>query len=89
MTLEIYLPQPHFYRCGVITAKLPGPSLLHVCLLDDIDLWGMQGALQSVPIVGSAFQPKLIGETVVSLEDRWYCEEWRDKTGMNLRQKVS
>ena len=33
-----------------------------------------------LPGVGSLFQAKLIGETVVDLEDRWFCEEWSQKT---------
>ena len=33
---------PHFYRCATIIAKLPGPSQLHVTLLDDVDMFGLQ-----------------------------------------------
>jgi len=67
---------PHFYRPATIVAKLPGPSQLHVALLDDVDLMG----LQDIPGLDQLLQAKLIGETVVDLEDRWFCEEWAQKT---------
>jgi len=67
---------PHFYRCATIKAQLPGPSQLHVTLLDNVDFMGL-GLGDMQPFL---FQPKLIGETVVDLEDRWFCEEWAQKT---------
>ena len=64
---------PHFYRCAEVVAKLPGPSQLHVCLYDDIQFMGI---LSLEPLFGL----KKIGETVIDLEDRWFCEEWAQKT---------
>jgi len=67
---------PHFYRCATVIAKLPGPSQLHICLLDDVDMFG----LQNLPLLDALLQAKLIGETVLDLEDRWFCDELSQKT---------
>jgi hypothetical protein len=69
---------PQFYRPAVFEAKLPGPSQLHLALLDDVQFFGL--TLPTVPGVDLPFGTKMIGETVIDLEDRWFCEEWCERT---------
>uniref|UniRef100_A0A7S4U7T2 C2 domain-containing protein n=1 Tax=Guillardia theta TaxID=55529 RepID=A0A7S4U7T2_GUITH len=66
---------PQFFRCAKIPGKLPGPSLLHIRLMEEANL----GLLQ--PVLGNLVGgDRVIGETIVDLEDRWFCEEWAKKT---------
>ena len=46
--------------------------------MDDVQFFGL--TLPTVPGVDLPFGTKMIGETVVDLEDRWFCEEWCDRT---------
>jgi len=67
---------PQFYKCAKIQAKLPGASQLHIKLMDEQDYGLLQPVLSNVMPDAST----LIGETVIDLEDRWFCEEWARKT---------
>ena len=57
-----------FYVFQFKQCLLPGPSQLKIQLLD-----GKFNALS-----GSTDDTRLIGETVIDLEDRWFCKDWRD-----------
>ncbi len=57
-----------FYVFQFKQCLLPGPSQLKIQLLD-----GKFNALS-----GAADDTRLIGETVIDLEDRWFCKDWRD-----------
>jgi len=70
---------PHFYRCAKISAKLPGPSQLHIALMDD-QVNVVTEALKTVGVNDVVKDYDEIGETIVDLEDRWFCEEWSVKT---------
>lgn len=49
---------------------------------DGVGWWWWQdyGLLQ--PVLGAVMPEasKMIGETIIDLEDRWFCEEWSRKT---------
>ena len=71
---------PHFYRCGKITAKLPGASRCHVQLMHEQD-WGPANLVKdAMGGLGDQLTSTVIGETIIDLEDRWFCEEWSRKT---------
>ncbi len=68
--------------------------MLHIQLLDDTQL-GFANPLAEivdpVPVqarfnFGNPNGPQLIGETVIDLEDRWFCKEWTDNTVYKPRE---
>ena len=68
--------------------------MLHVQLLDDTPLGianPLADILDPVPMparfnFGNPAGPQLIGETIVDLEDRWFCKEWTDNTVYKPRE---
>jgi hypothetical protein len=66
---------PNFFRCAKFNAKVPGPSQMKIDLIALPS--GMIGSLIG-KLTGST--GTIAGSTVVDLEDRWYCQEWREET---------
>jgi hypothetical protein len=66
---------PNFFRCAKFNAKVPGPSQMKVDLvaLPSGLIGGLIGALTGSTGISA-------GSTIIDLEDRWYCEEWREET---------
>ena len=68
--------------------------MLHVQLLDDTQLGfanPLADFLDPIPMqarfnFGNPAGPQLIGETVIDLEDRWFCKEWTDNTVYKPRE---
>ncbi len=68
--------------------------MLHVQLLDDTQLGfanPLADLLDPIPMqarfnFGNPSGPQLLGETVIDLEDRWFCKEWTDNTVYKPRE---
>jgi hypothetical protein len=64
-----------FFRCAKIKAVLPGPSQLHIDIVNN-----SPGLASGIIAKLTGQEGEIIGSTSVDLEDRWYCQEWREET---------